>query len=133
MTTRGRYTPRTDRPWYGSLDTMSHQEQEEVNKDWNRNHRSGPYLEKYRDIHDERFMQEHTCGKGDCGHHDIDPLKWDRSSPPRGRKTPKKRRDPSDYEWNDISRETIDSWFDGKNGMNDISRETIDSWFDDVE
>lgn len=76
----GRYWPRQDKPWYGTLEDMSHQEQEHRNAEYERKmereHGPGPYMEKYRNLHDEEFMQEHTCGHDDCGAHGLKPLEW---------------------------------------------------------
>ena len=70
-----RYWPRKDEPWLGQLEEMSHQVQEQKNRDHDRRMaKFGPgiFMEKYRELHDERFMQQHQCGSRDqC---DLD---WD--------------------------------------------------------
>lgn len=77
MSSDGRYTERPDRPWYGRLEEMSHQEQDAINEEWQKQHPDGPLMEKYRAKHDFDFMQSHECGRGDCPDHGEKPLDWE--------------------------------------------------------
>lgn len=73
-----KYTPRTDRPWYGRLEDMSHQEQEAENARHEKATKGKGYLmEKYQERHEKDFMQSHECGRGDCPDHEKEPLDWD--------------------------------------------------------
>ena len=75
------YWPREDRPWYElNPEDMSHQHQESENRKHRKAMRKrgkGPFMEKYREKHEDDFMQEHECGRGDCPDHEKKPLDWD--------------------------------------------------------